>query len=86
MADITRCALRYAMYLGAATLRKKPKKTVSDKNAPLLLLSLSSANNAATPTKSPTLLPVTPYKAKPVARDPVIASNSTSTTPLGLPP
>jgi len=60
-------------------------KTISNKNAVLLLPSPSSANNAITPIRPPTLLPVTLYKAEPVARDPAATSNATSATPPGLP-
>ena len=70
MAGIARRLLRYATYLGAAALYKKPsqpkKKTGSNKNAISLLPSPSSANNAITPIKPPSPSPVTPYKADPV--------------------
>ena len=83
MASITQHVLGYAARLGAVLARKK---TVSNKNAVLLLTSPSSADNAITPIRPPTPLPVTLYKAEPVTRDPAAASNTTSATPPSLPP
>jgi len=83
MAGIAQHASGYAARLAAVALRKM--KTVSDKNAASLPPSPSSADNAVTPTRPPTPSPVTPYKAEPVARDPATTSNTTSTTPPGLP-
>ncbi len=83
MAGIAQYTLGYATRLGAALARKK---TVFNKNVVLLLTSPSTANNAVTPIRPPTLLPITVYKAKPVARYPATTSNAASATLPSLPP